>query len=211
MSAYYFNHQYISNSDLRAFRVKMGLAREMPENMQAIYDFGELFHKSILEPNRITEEEREHPDFELAQTMAKQFWKDPICRQFAMASDFEREKEFYNADVAVGPYLFSGRAKMDGARTKIRYMLELKGLGVSTQKQFEEGLVALDYDQAVAHYQATSGYELSLMVGISKRREALFRRIVKRYDDWYLNGEQKLIDNLTLLREWSPEDVRMAS
>lgn len=204
----YFLHKNISNSDLRAFKVKMGLSRELPENMQAIYDFGELFHLCILEPHKITEEHKKMDDYKLAQDMARQFWKDPICRMFILAKDFEREKEFYDT-ITVGGYQIAARCKMDGARTALKYQLELKGLSVTSQKQFEEGLIALDYDQAVAHYQLCSKYPASLIVGISKKKELLFRRIVKQFDDWYLYGEQKLIDTLKLLHEWSPEDVRL--
>jgi len=207
----YFDHSSISNSDLRAFKLKMGLAREMPNGMDAIYEFGRIFHATILEPHTITEEDKQHPDYPLALKMAKRFWKDETCRSFMMAKDFKREKEFYEP-LKVDKYEINARCKMDGARTSLRWMLELKGLNITTQKAFDESLVALDYDQAVAHYQLTAKYPLTLIVGISKRNpELMFKKIVKQYTDWYLDGEQKLIDTLKLLREWSPDDVRLAA
>lgn len=207
----YFEHSSISNSDLRAFRIKMGLARQMPENMQAIYAFGTIFHKAILEPHKITDEEKKHPDYAMALKMRDRFWKDPLCRSFAMAKDFEREKEFYEP-LKVDRYEINARCKMDGARTALKWCLELKGLRVSSYKAFLAAIDSLDYDQAVAHYQLTSKYEVTLMVGITKEKNPqLFKHIVKRGDDVYLWGEQKEIDTLKLLHEWSPDDVRIAA
>jgi len=47
-----------------------------------------------------------------------------------------------------------------------------------------------------------------LIVGLSKKNpKKIFKRFIKKHDDFYAIGEQKLIDNLTLLRDISPEDV----
>ena len=205
----YFDHPNLSNSDLKRFKERLGLSRPAPDNLQAIFDFGTLFHKSILEPHLITEEDKKSDDYKLAQAMSKRFWKDPICREFVMAKDFRREHEFYEP-LTVNGIQIEARCKMDGARTKVKFILELKGLSVTTQKAFEESLIDLDYDQAVAHYMLTSKYPLELIVGISKRDpDKLFKRIVKQYDDWYLGGEQKLIDTLYKLKDYSPEDVKI--
>lgn len=190
----------------------MGLSRELPENMQAIYSLGTIFHKAILEPHTITDEEKQHPEYGMILKMKDCFWADKMCRDFVMAKDFEREKEFYET-VKVDKYEANLRCKMDGARTKMGWCLELKGLrGLKTQKQFTDAIVNIDYDQALSHYQLTAKYNLTLMVGISKaKKPELFKQIVKRGDDTYLWGEQKLIDSLGLIHEWSPEDVRLAA
>lgn len=183
--------------------------RAAPENLQAIFAFGTLFHSSIVEPHLITEADKNFEGYELAQAMSRTFWKDKVCRDFALSKDFKREHEFYDT-LTVDGMQIDARCKADGCRTKMKWILELKGLAVDTQKAFEESLIDLDYDQAVAHYLLTSKYNLELIVGISKRHpDRLFKRIVKQYDDWYLNGEQKLIDTIKLLKEYSPEDVRM--
>jgi hypothetical protein len=203
----YFSHPFLSNSDLKRLKQQLGMLREPPENLQAIFDFGTLYHKSILEPHLVTDEEKKSSDYKLAKEMSTRFWQDEMCRHFIMAKDFKREHEFYEP-LKVGGMQVNARCKADGARTKVKFMLELKGLAADTQKAFEESLVAMDYDQACAHYLLTSGYDVMLIVAISKRKpERLFKRIVKKYDDWYLGGEQKLIDTLKLVQTYSPEDI----
>lgn len=204
----YFQHASISNSDIRAFLIKMGLAREMPTNMQAIYDFGTLFHRIILEPHLVNKTVLSD-DIILAQKMRNTFFKDELCRSFIMAPDFQREHEFYDT-VEVGPYRYKARAKADGSRMQQRWLLELKGLNLTTEKAFNEALVELDYDRAIVHYMLASKTKLDLVVGISKKKpELLFKKIVKMNDEFYAWGEEKLIKSLKLLRDWSPEDVEL--
>lgn len=178
----------------------------MPENMQPIFDFGSLFHKVILEPHLVTDEDRANKDYPLAEKMAKTFFADEICRSFILAKDFEREFEVYDK-LTVGPHTINARCKFDGIRTKLRWGLELKGLAVDNQKAFEEALLRLDYDQGICHYQILGKCSVTLIAGISKRKpDRIFKRIVKQYDEFYLGGEQKLIDILGELRTYSPED-----
>jgi len=205
----YFDHDNLSNSDLKKMKERLGLTRPAPENLQAIFEFGSTFHKAILEPHLVTEEEKKGDNFNLALTMSKVFWRDYFCRDFAMAKDFQREHEFYET-LTVDGMQIDAKCKADGYRSKQKFFLELKSTACTTQKGFEAAMLDLDYDQACAHYMLTSRCDVALIVGISKRSPYnLFRRIVKKYDDWYLNGEQKLIDTLKLLVQYSPEDVRM--
>lgn len=205
----YFNHSAISNSDIQKFLTQIGLKREMPANIQQIYSFGTEFHCGILEPHKrndlvITLDQRK-----LIERMADTFWADKMCREFAMAKDFQREMEVYDS-LEVGGMRIAARCKFDGARPPLKIGLELKGVKVSSQKQFEECLGALDYDRAVAHYQLTAKYEWTLVVGISKSHpERLFKKIVKRYDNFYAEGEEKLRQALILLRDYSPDDVEL--
>lgn len=208
MSAY-FDHSSISNSDIQKFLQQIGLKREMPANIQAIYDLGTEFHSGILEPHKRRPDILTKEQNELIDKMAKTFWEDKMCRDFAMAKDFIREKEFYEP-LQVGGMEICARCKMDGARTGIKMQLELKGLNVTTEKQFFESLVSLDYDRAVAHYQLTSKYHWSLLVGISKKNpKLLFKKLVKRFDNFYAEGEHKLIEALHLLKDYSPSDVKL--
>lgn len=207
----YFDHPAISNSDIQKFLQQIGLKREMPANIQAIYDFGTEFHAGILEPHKRRLDVVSPGQEQLIKEMADTFWRDKLCRDFAMAKDFQREMEVgvkAPAILEVGGMRIAARCKFDGARTSLKMGLELKGVKVSSQKQFEECLIGLDYDRAVAHYQLTSKYEWTLVVGISKSNtDRLFKKIVKRHDDFYAVGEHKLIEALQLLSNYSPEDV----
>lgn len=200
----YFLHPYISNSDLKNFKRQLGLLPEEPENLQEIFDMGSLFHALILEPHIA---DFANKDIQLALQMRNRYWEDKWCRDFSMASDFEREKMFTETR-EVGPYRINLRCKADGFRGRVNWALELKGLGVENEKAFREALTRFDYDQGVAHYMITSGAEIAIIVGISKKDpRKLFKWIVKKHDEFYLGGEQKLIENLELLEAYSPEDV----
>ncbi len=207
----YFDHSAISNSDLKKFMQNLGLTRELPVNLQAIFAFGTLFHKTILEPNLVTREEKESEDYVLAMKMQMTFWEDSLCRDFVMAHDFQREKEFYDT-LEVGGMRIQARCKADGFRSSIRYFMELKGLKVSTDRAFQEALVAFDYDMGIVFYMLTAKADVAIIPAISKKNPKLmFKRIVKKHDEFYAGGEEKLIHCLNQLRQFSPEDVQLAA
>jgi hypothetical protein len=205
MSAY-FSHDYISNSDIKKFLQQIGLKREAPANLDKIFELGTLIHSSILEPHTAN---TNHKDYDLACRMRDTFWKDDFCRNFAMAKDFQREYEVYST-VEVGGMQFNSRCKCDGIRTGLNIILEIKGLNVDTEKAFMDALPSFDYDQGVAHYMLTKKAPMEVIVGLSKKKpERLFKKIVKMHDNFYAEGEQKLIDALKLLMEYSPDDVNL--
>lgn len=203
----YFQHDFISNSDLKSVKKKLGQSFEEPENLQEIFSLGTLIHATILEPNLA---DKTHEKYSLALAMRDTFWADPACRAFAMAPDFKREQPMYE-ERQVGPYKVKLRCKYDGIRERLKVQLELKGLNLDTEKAFRSALERYDYDQAVVHYMITGDLKMALIVGISKKDPTkLFKWFVKRHDEFYLQGEQKLIENLEVLRDLSPEDVILA-
>lgn len=210
----YFQHDFLSNSDLKDFKKKVLAGREDPINLEQILALGTLIHSVILEPH-LKEEYRDKVDpeeWELAMRMRDTFWADPISRAFAIAPDFHRETPFFNENAVVGPYRVKLRCKTDGVRPRIKMYLELKGLKAATQTAFRDALVNYDYDQATAHYMHTGDFDRALIVGISKSDpKKLFKWFVKRHDEFFAGGDQKLIDILTLLREYSPDDVLLAA
>ena len=184
------------------------MSRPAPENLEAIFEFGTMFHCTILEPHAVKEEWKIADNYNLAIEMSKTFWHDKICRDFVMAKDFKREHEFYDTLTLDGMQI-DARCKADGYREKMKWFMELKSTACTTQKSFEAAMLDLDYDQACVHYMLTSRCNVALIAGISKREpDKLFRRIVKKHDDWYLMGEHKLGVTLKLVSEYSPEDVR---
>lgn len=206
----YFNHPFISNSDIKSFKRKMGLAPPEPDNLQAIFDFGSLFHATILEPNTVNKEDQSD-EAKLARKMKDTFFKDEMCRMVILRSDFKREWEFYGP-IQVGNYEFNSRCKADGDSEGISFFLELKGLNVESEKAFNLALERFDYDQGIVHYMLTAKRKTSMIVGISKKRpERLFKKIVKQHDEFYLNGEQKLIESLDLLYPYSPEEIKLVA
>lgn len=205
----YFDHEFISNSNITEFLTAIGLKREMPANIQQIFSFGTEFHASILQPHLNDWSKVKPEEKDLICRMRDTFWEDSMCRNFM--NDCEREKEFYGR-LCVGGMEIKSRCKADAARAPLKYLLELKGVKVTSQKQFIESLVALDYDRAVPHYQLTSGYEWTLLVGISKvNPKMLFKKLVRRHDAFYAEGEEKLRQALIHLYQYSPDDVKLVA
>jgi len=134
-----------------------------------------------------------------------------MCRMIILRHDFKREREFYEK-VRVGKYEFNSRCKADGDSEGISLFLELKGLNVDSEKAFNMALERFDYDQAVAHYMLTAKRKTELIVGISKKKpKLLFKKVVKMNDDFFAVGEQKLIESLDLLHDYSPDDIMIAA
>lgn len=203
----YFDHPYLSNSDIKDFKKKIGLMPEDPENLQEIFDLGTLIHAVIVEPHKA---DIEHKDLDMAMTMRKSFYSDQFLRDFVACKDFVGEKPYFSKEVKVGPFVVNLRCKMDGVRESIKAVLELKGLKVSNFHDFRVALERYNYDQAIAHYMLTGGMERAIIVGLSKTKPDMrpMKWIVKKHDEFYAAGEQKLIDDLTLIETYSPDDVK---
>jgi hypothetical protein len=190
----YFNHPYASNSELKEI-VSRSEGRQKPENIQQIYDFGSGFHAGILEPHKADFTNVSPENQELIKEMSATFWRDKLCREFAMAPDFKREHEYYRKE----RFGISAKCKVDGQSKKLGVILELKGLSVTTQKAFEEGIYHLCYDQGAAWYlNVASEYQSmtfrsKFFVGISKNRpDRLFKLLVDRDHAVYKSGLQKV-------------------
>lgn len=204
----YFNHPSASNSNLKEI-VDRYNGRTKPENIQLLYDFGTEFHSGIIEPHKMDKTKITTDQVELIAEMSKTFWKDDLCRKIAMMHDFRREHEFYRQN----RFGIGARCKTDGDSKKLRVILELKGLGVSTEKAFKDSLLHLDYDQGAAWYlNVASGvndsvydaimlrrhtsityYDFKLIVGISKKDpKLLFKMLIDRNHPYYKSGLQKV-------------------
>lgn len=206
----YFDHENISASDLKSFLKKLGGGYEDPANLEQIFEFGTLFHQTILEPHKNYNHEPS-AELRLATNMKDTFFKDDICRMFITGHDFKREEEFYEV-VEVGGMQYKARCKADGSRRGISSLLELKGLKMTSSKTFDAAIDRLNYDMTAVHYMLTARAERMLIVGISKiDPRIIFKKIIKRCDETYIVGEEKLIQTLRLLRQYSEDDVKLVA
>lgn len=202
----YFKHHYASNSDLKEL-VARDDGRQKPENIQELYDFGTEFHAGILEPHNANLSMISTEQVELIKDMAKTFWKDEMCRNIAMMSDFKREHEFYRHK----RFGIGARCKCDGKSSKLRVILELKGLSVTTEKAFRDSLLHLDYDQGAAWYLNVASseylsYRHKLIVGISKKNpDLLFKMLIGRNHPYYKSGMKKVIKAVKLWKSYGFE------
>jgi hypothetical protein len=196
----YFNNRKASNSDIKEI-VGRHEGRTKPENIKELYSFGTEFHSGILEPHNANLSLISTEQVELIGDMAKTFWKDPLCRQVVMMPDFRREHEFYREN----RFGIGARCKVDGCSRRLRAILELKGLGVSTYNSFLASLLHLDYDQGAAWYlNVASGvdavvvnnyhyYDYKLIIGISKQQpDRLFKCLIDRNHAYYKSGMVKV-------------------
>lgn len=207
----YFDRPEISASDLKNFLRKLGGQLSDPVNLEAIFEFGSMFHSTIIEPHLSSGYNVTNEQTALALKMRSTFFKDSLNRMIIMREDFQREKAFSKV-IEVGGMQYTARCKCDGISKGISTVLEIKGLSLTTQKQFDEAIDRLHYNLACVHYLLTTECKMMLIVGISKiKPELMFRKIIKKHDENYLIGEQKLIDTLHLLREFSPEDVQLVA
>lgn len=203
MSAAYFSHHYISNSDLVKLK-RMGTDYVEPENLQIILDQGTLNHNALLEPYKAdiwlkeaidkasNQEERikAYNDYELAKRMACTVLKDPLCRSVIMAPDFRREHEWYRT----GCLGFHGtRCKTDGDSRKLGVIFEYKGLKVANDNAFASAIGHHDYDQASCLYINTTKLPRWLIACVSKQYpDRLFKRLVDANHNIYKNGQTKI-------------------
>lgn len=203
MSAYY-QHHFISNSDLKQLRKMMDPKFQDPADLEEIFAFGHLVEDIILQPHQA---DYNHKNIDKALAMAATFKADSICRQMLWIHDLRRQHEFYRSNVFGVP----ARCKMDGDSKAMGLVFELKGLAVESERAFEDAIERFDYDQGLAWYLDVSGYKQALLVAVSKKNTSkLFKRVVDRNHLYYKRGVDKVEKNVKLFLETFPEYKREA-
>lgn len=193
----YFDHDYVSNSDLKAISNRHNPKREEPENLQAIFDAGTLNHNVLLEPHKA---DKNLPGYKLASDMANTVLKDNTCRSLIMMHDFRREYEFYRANMFG---LKGVRCKTDGYSKTMSTIFEYKGLAITTENAFDNAIVNHDYDQSAFFYLNVVRCENYLIVGVSKKDpRKLFKRLITKTHPYYFSGEQKVDANVRLWKQY---------
>lgn len=138
----YFDHEYISRSDLIKLANLVDPNYDPPKNLQQIFDQGTLNHLTLFEPHKsqpfideliykikhtqpppasvIIDIDKIKKDYELAKVMADTVLKDKFCRDVIMMKDFRREHEWYEPDFRPDPDIKKLATTMgfDGVRCK---------------------------------------------------------------------------------------------
>jgi len=182
----YFDHDFVSNSDLKRLHHKVS-GRVEPNNLQQIFDTGTLNHNALLEPYKA---DKNDPGYPLAKQMAETVLKDKLCRDVIMHPDFRREHEWYRSN----RWGLKGvRCKTDGDSKSLSTIFEYKGLAVTTEKGFDAAISHHDYDASCYYYLNVVGYEYYLIAGVSKEKpKMLFKRLYTRSSDIYRSGAIKI-------------------
>lgn len=201
----YFQNNYASNSDIKEV-VARHEGRTKPDNIHEIYNFGTAFHAGILEPHKVDQSAISVDQVDLLKVMSSTFWKDKMCRDIVLQYDFRREYEFYRQC----RYGIQTRCKVDGDSRSLGVILELKGLGVTTESAFHNAIMQFDYDQGAAWYLNTATgyvkYKYKLIVGISKKYpDRLFKVLIDRDHKYYNSGDQKAIRGVKIWKHYGFE------
>ena len=168
---------------------------EDPADIDRIFSFGTLFHALVLEPHKA---DYTHPDYELANRMAKNFFKEKICREIFMKTyDLRREHEYYRSS-----YMgVNARCKVDFESKALSLCGELKGLSVSSDKALDEAIDRFDYDQGLAWYLDLTGHKRYFFAAPSKVAEKVFKRLFDRDHHHYKRGKEKVKKAIKLYNE----------
>jgi hypothetical protein len=183
----YFDHHFVSNSNLKELRAKVDPKFQPPVNLDEIYHAGTINHQALLEPYKC---DKTHAKYPLAKEMADTVLRDRLCAKIIMLPDFRREHEWYR----IHTHGLKGvRCKTDGDSKQGSVIFEYKGLAVTTDKAFEEAIYHFDYDQAVAWYMPIVRHKFYLIAGVSKAYpDRLFKRLVDKDHPYFKSGTKKL-------------------
>ncbi len=153
-----------------------------PDNLEKIFELGTLIDVTLLEPHLA---KVDHENYELAKTMAEAIFKDRFLRDLIMMPDFKRKYEFYKHNLFGLP----ARCQTDGVSKMISTIFEYKGLGVTSDKQFEESIYTFDYDLGAAWYLDTSKQKFIIIGAASKKHpDRVFKRLIDREHKIYKRG-----------------------
>jgi hypothetical protein len=186
---------FVANSDLKEI-VRRHHGKVLLDNIEEIYSFGSLFDAMVLEPHKA---DLSHEKLERAIAMRDVLFRDKLIRDIFSLPDFRRQHEFYRTNIHG---LVGGKCKCDGDSKMMDMVFELKGLTVSSEKQFEEAIDHLDYDQAAAWYIDITNRKHYIIAGSGKKVDKVFKRYVDRNHVIYKRGQQKLLHSTSIWKTY---------
>ena len=198
--ANYYQRPEISNSDLSWLKQQLW-PREMPDPTEA-YKFGTLLDALITEKERVNyfnltvdNIKYKKEDFELAEMMKREFYKDPICMQFYQFSkgqvEMSREMNFdYNGIKFTLPV----RCKWDFWAEMLKHGGDLKSTTAKSQSEFETAAEYFDQDRQRAWYMDIADVDKDILIGISKKNLKVFKIFITRESEFYKRGRAKYLE-----------------
>lgn len=193
----YFNHHYLSNSNLKDLDkiINPGGHEMSPEELEEIFAFGHLVEDCIFAPHKA---DRSHRDLGLAMDMAKTFREDQLFQQILLAPDLRRQHEWYRSNV----HGVHARCMADADSKRLGLIFEFKGLSVNSENAFYSAIDRYDYDMGLAWYLDTSYYPRSMIAASSKlNAKKKFRTLVDRNHPIYQSGLRKVHERVRLFNE----------
>lgn len=197
----YYGRSEVSNSDLSALK-KMLYAVDSPDPTNA-YKFGTLIDCMITEPEKVnystfecSGESYTQEDFDKANEMKKAFLRDDFCRNMLERSTPQK--------VMINPhqrfvtdgfeYYLPTRSKWDLFMDVLGWGGDIKSTTATTHQQFVDAIYHFDYDRQRAWYMDMANSNQDVLIGISKVNFKVFKVPIKRGDELYRSGKEKVDD-----------------
>lgn len=208
MLDYYKMFDYVSNSQLGALKDAMfGVAQR--ENLQDIFDFGNLVDAMVTEPdkldlesNTMTDQDRvvlfEQEKIEQAKLMHEAVVSDPLFDLLIQTSkpQYVVLRKAHRIEWDGNVFYLPMRMKADLYKPR-DLVIDLKTTACETQKQFVASLTHLNYDRQGALYIDLAHVDRILYVGVSKTKNKktnkhdVFKYMITRDSEMYKSGLAK--------------------
>lgn len=204
---YFSNTKYISNSNLTDLKKALFIISDI-SGLQKAYDFGSLFDAMTTEPDKLNEKTRTLKDGEKELTFTEEDYATAKLMKCALDADpglsaiFNRAlkqhevyRERFRVEWEGEELVIPARIKFDGF---IRFILgiDLKTTAATSQREFENSILTLDYDRQGAWYMDVGQVDRFLIIGVSKRanrfgKYQIFKYAIQRGDHAYCRGKAK--------------------
>jgi hypothetical protein len=206
---YYKLYNYISNSDLGALNDALNL-RTKPDNIQEIFDFGNLVDTMLTEPQYLDAENFRvlNPDGTIlgfdrhlwtrAENMKLSLQKNDFFNMVMNGARFQYVFLRKKLEVNFNGYNFNipARCKFDIHNKLISIGADIKTTGCTSQKSFTDSMTFFNYDRQGAFYMDLAGLNKMVYFAVSKSKDKkgnypVFTYAISRNDETYLTGREK--------------------
>jgi len=190
----YFSRPELSNSGLSAFEREIN-GEDEPSH--APYRVGSLFDAMSTTPELVNsftltanDEQYTDEEFTLCHSMFKHFkttkyWE--LCQGISQAC--------FAGPIIVNMGNFHStvqmRCKVDILNDLANANIEIKTTAATSQAQFEAAITKFQYDRAGAIYTDLAEVDKHFIIGVSKKKRAVFPFLIRRGDGCYMMGKEK--------------------
>jgi hypothetical protein len=197
----YFLLPQVSNSDLSGLYYETKAVERMG-NIDKAYAFGSLIDAVITEPERVNVfkykldgQPFSKLDLIAAFRMRDSFFKDRDCVQLLKYSECQRVM-IRNVPLQYRGFSFvlPMRCKWDGWLNSAWWGWDLKSTAATSQQQFDAACKHFDYDRQRAVYMTIAGSDQDMIIGISKVNFKVFKKRIKKGDEFYKAGMSKFLE-----------------
>ncbi len=199
----YFKRKEVSNSDLGALK-KLLSGIEDEHDPTHNYNFGSLVDAMLTEPRLVDFNnstcktssgviEFSPEDMTRAMRMIAALLDDKYLAAIVKIMDSQYTVFNPSFEIEYDDFAFTlpVRAKLDGYYQKRKMSVDWKTTVSSTQKQFDSSIQHFAYHRQGAWYMDLAGCDSHMIVGISKKNNKIFKRLIKRGDDLYNSGKNE--------------------